>query len=277
MKQRILSAIKSCLGTIEYRFRPWNYKPNELVVLCMHSTPLQRIGRFESIIEFLSGHFKFLNPGQLGDYFAGKLQSGPYVLFTFDDGLRNNIRAAESLEARGARAVFFVVPDFIDSPDPKAYYLKNIRQKIDHRVDHELEDFTPIPIEDLVELQRRGHYIESHTMSHLLRSTSTSPEIDREILGSKQWIISQLLLRATMFCSPIQTNFSVNANAKKQIGKEYDYHFTTFPGMNSEMLNPQLIFRRNIEVHWSLGQIKYSLGKADLARWKGEIALFQQL
>jgi peptidoglycan/xylan/chitin deacetylase (PgdA/CDA1 family) len=277
MKQQILNILKSVLGTLEYRLRPWNYSPNELVVLCMHSTPLERSKQFESLLDFLFKHFKALDPAQLGEYFAGKLQSGPYILFTFDDGLKNNLHAAQLLEARGARAVFFVVPDFVDAANPKEYYLKNIRSKIDARVDHEPEDFTPISIEDLMVLHRKGHCVESHTQSHLLRRTNSAEEIEREIIGSKEWIQRKLALHPTMFCSPIQTNFSVNQLAKQRIDEAYVYHFTTFPGLNGEWLNPRLILRRNIEVHWSLGRVKHSLGKADLARWKGEIERFQQL
>jgi hypothetical protein len=54
-------------------------------------------------------------------------------------------------------------------------------------------------------------------------------------------------------------------------------HFTTFPGLNAETKNGRLIYRRNIELDWSLGMIKYALGKWDLSRWRGEIERFQQL
>lgn len=277
MKQQIIGAIKSVLGSLEYALRPWNYRSDELIVLCMHSTPQERRAQFEQMLDFLFKHFKALNPHELSDYFQGNLQGGPYVLFTFDDGLKNNLLAAELLEARGAHAVFFVVPDFIDSNQPKAYYLQHIRQVIDERVDHEPEDFTPLSVTELSGLISRGHCVESHTMSHLLRSTSAEREVAREVAGSKRWLSEKLSVESTMFCSPIQTNFSVNSHAKKQIQQEYIFHFTTFPGLHAESRNPRLIFRRNIEVHWSLGKVKYSLGKSDLARWKPEIELFQQL
>ncbi len=277
MKQQILNVIKSLLGTVEYRLQPWKYKPTELVVLCMHSTPCERQGQFEKLLDFLFVHFKGLNPNQLDEYFQGKLQDGPYVLFTFDDGLKNNMLAAELLEKRETRAVFFVVPNFIDASEARDYYLKNIRSVIDERIDHEPEDFIPMNISDLSKLSERGHFIESHTMSHLLRNTHTDQEIEKEIVGSRLWLNNRLAKNATMFCSPIQTNFSVNSRAKKRIEQEYKYHFTTFPGLNGDVPNPHLIFRRNIEVHWSLGQVKYSLGKADLARWKGDVERFQQL
>jgi peptidoglycan/xylan/chitin deacetylase (PgdA/CDA1 family) len=277
MKQALFKLIKSFLGNAEYGLRPWNYASDELLVLCMHSTPQERAGQFSRLLDFLFTHFSVLNPDQLDDYFTGKLNAGPYILFTFDDGLKNNLMAAELLERRDARAIFFIVPDFIEAVNPRDYYRGHIRQIIDSKVDHEPEDFTPMTVAELSVLREKGHFVESHTMSHLLRSNSRDIDVEREVIQSKKWIADKLKDSARIFCSPIQTNFSVNASAKRLIEKEYDYHFTTFPGFHSGNRNPQLVFRRNIEVHWSLSQIKYALGKADLSRWKDEIARFRQL
>jgi peptidoglycan/xylan/chitin deacetylase (PgdA/CDA1 family) len=277
MKQSILKIMKSIFGSAEYLLRPWNYSSDELLVLCMHSTPHERREQFNELIDFLFKHFSPINPNQLGDYFSGKLNEGPYVLFTFDDGMKNNLMAAELLESRNARAVFFVVPDFVEAENPEAYYRTNIRQIIDPNVDHEPEDVIPMSLADLSQLLSRGHFIESHTKTHLLRSNSSLEHVEQEIAGSKRWLSQKLSAVPTVFCSPIQTNFSVNESAKRTIENEYDFHFTTFPGMHSRERNPHLVYRRNIEVHWSIGQIKYALGKADLLRWKGEIERFRQL
>jgi hypothetical protein len=277
MKQAIIGLVKTIFGSLEYKLRSWNYASDELIVLCMHSTPMERREQFAALVDFVLTHFRPLHPNQLADYFDGKMNAGPYVLFTFDDGLKNNLMAADLLESRGAKAVFFVVPDFMDAIDKVRYYRENIRQNIDSSVDHEHEDFTPMDESDLKSLLNKGHYIESHTMSHLLRASSNSEEIEREVSQSKQWISQRLSWQSALFCSPIQTNFSVNVEAKKMIARQYKFHFTTFPGLHSEFRNSQLVFRRNIEVHWTMGQIKYALGKADLPRWKDEISRFQRL
>lgn len=277
MKQAALKSIKSLLGSAEYFLRPWNYASDELIVLCMHSTPYERKDQFEQLLDYVFQHFRPLRPEQLADYFNGSLNDGPYVLFTFDDGLKNNLMAAELLEARQTRAIFFVVPDFIDATDKELYYRTHIRQKIDASVDHEPEDFTPMTEADLRGLLNRGHFVESHSMSHLLRSSSQREVVEREVTQSREWIAQRLSWQSTMFCSPIQTNFSINRDAKGLIHQEYTFHFTTFPGLHTNKRSPQLVLRRNVEVSWSIGQIKYALGKADLARWRDEIERFQRL
>jgi peptidoglycan/xylan/chitin deacetylase (PgdA/CDA1 family) len=277
MKQQLINLYKGIAGQLEYTLRPWKYSSRELIVLCMHSTPVERRQQFEQLVRFLLREFRPLNPSQLDPYFKGELSSGPYVLFTFDDGLKNNGMAAEVLEANGVRAVFFVVPDFVTSDHPEAYYRENIRRVVDFSIDHEVEDVTPFTVQELRNLSDRGHAIESHTMSHLLRANSSQEQIMREVQTSSVWIEKNIGRKPIVFCSPIQTNFSVNSQAKQEIAKQYRYHFTTFPGLNDQELNTQLVFRRNIEVHWSLSRIKYSLGRVDLSRWKGETARFQQL
>ncbi len=277
MKHFMIQTLKALVGASEYLLRPWNYQPDELLVLCMHSTPLERRDQMEKLVDFLLLHFKSFDPMLLSEYFEGKHKAGPYVLFTFDDGLKNNAMAAEVLESRGARAVFFVVPHFIDAPNPMAYYREHIRKVIDAKVDHETEDFTPMSIAELKGLVARGHSIQSHTMSHLLRATAKESDVEYEVAKSSHWLHENVGVKPQMFCSPIQTNFSISAFAKQRIEATYRYHFTTFPGLNASEKRELLILRRNIEVHWSLAQIKYALGKVDLPRWKGEISRFQQL
>jgi peptidoglycan/xylan/chitin deacetylase (PgdA/CDA1 family) len=267
MKQVIADTIKSCLGTIEGWIGGLNYPKDELIVLCIHSTPQSRLKDFLSIIKKLNQKFKALAPNELGDYFDGKLKDGPYVLYTFDDGLKNNFAAAQILHKEGIHAFFFVVPDFIASKDPEKYYRKNIRPVIDERIDNQPEDFVPMGYDELKILIKDGHLIGCHTMSHCLSAKMNTEEIAKEIVASKDVLEFNLGSGISTFCSPNHTSFSVNSEAKKLIASNYAFHFTTFPGMHSHMKNSQVIFRRNIEIFWSSGKIKYALGQWDLSRW----------
>lgn len=277
MKNKVIRLIKSVAGLIEYRFSPWRYPQDELIVLCLHSTPKKYLSQLNDITDFLLKHFIPLDPAQLEDYFSGRLAQGPYVLFTFDDGLRNNKFAADLLHVRGIHAFFFVVPDFLTSTDAELYYRTNIRQVIEPGFDRHEEDVTPLSVYELLELIKQGHVVGSHTMSHLMRSTCSAEQGEQEVVGSKRKLEGLLGVAIEGFCSPINTNFSVNSRSKALINEHYAYHFTTFPGEHTVEKNPKLIFRRNIEVNWTLGQIKFALGRADLKRWSHETERFRQL
>ena len=276
-KARITKLVKSLAGNLEYTFSPWNYADNELIVLCMHSTPQRFMHRFKEIFHFLTRHFKPISPSQLPEYYSGNLKDGPYVLFTFDDGLKNNTYVADFLLQQNVRAFFFVVPDFVASTDSERYYRTNIRNIIEPEFDNAPEDVTAMSLEELAQLVQDGHAIGSHTMSHMLRKDASSETNQEEVVQSKKWLEEKLNHSIASFCSPIQTNFTINALGKALVGETYKYHFTTFPGENSAYFDPLLIFRRNIEVNWLPGQIKFALGKKDLKRWKLEIEKYSGL
>lgn len=262
---------KTLVGHLEFACTQLRYPPRELIVLCMHSTPLDWMARFGRIVEALLERFKPLAPAQLADYYAGLLSAGPYVLFTFDDGLRNNLHAARVLEQNGVRGMFFVVPGFVESRTPREFYRSNIRPVIDPNFDRLEEDVTPFGYADMRGLLDSGHALGCHTMTHLLRCGIAPGEADEEIVASAARLSEQLQTEVPAFCSPLNTLLSVDAYAKQKIKEHYRYHFTTFPGRNDVGTSPQLIFRRVIEVNWPLGKIRFALGRWDLWRWRGRV------
>jgi peptidoglycan/xylan/chitin deacetylase (PgdA/CDA1 family) len=277
MKAKMIKAAKGLAGSLEYSFMPWNYAADELLVLCMHSTPKRFMASFEHIIQFLLRKFKPIQPSDLEAYFRGNMKDGPYLLFSFDDGLKNNLEAASMLSKYNMAALFFVVPDFISAIKPEQYYREHIRQHIEPWFVNGPEDLTPMSIADLKSLIADGHEIGSHTMTHLLRASHTELAEQREIEDSRKWLEEKLQKPVRTFCSPINTNLSISRNGKRLIKEHYTYHFSTFPAENHISKNPLLIFRRNIEVDWSMGGIKFALGKKDLKRWKEEIQNFINL
>jgi hypothetical protein len=232
---------------------------------------------FDTLLDFLKRHFKVLSPHQLEAYFKGELEQGPYVLFTFDDGLRNNWHVANALHEHGHAAYFFIVPDFVRAIDQEAYYRSAIRQSTKPIFDKQAEDVLPLDESQLMQLQAQGHAIGSHSMSHTMRATDELLKTQREVQQSKYELSAMLNCDVPAFCSIVNTNLSVGKEARAFIDHHYRLHFTTFPGLNAETKNGRLIYRRNIELDWSLGMIKYALGKWDLSRWRGEIERFQQL
>jgi peptidoglycan/xylan/chitin deacetylase (PgdA/CDA1 family) len=268
MKKKLIDFYKSVLGFTEFAIGGWNYPKDELVVLCMHSTPADQEQAFFAMLEFILKQFKPLDPAALNDYFDGKLSNGPYVLFTFDDGLKNNLHVAKWLESKGIHAYFFLVPAFMLSDEPINYYRKNIRQLVDHSFDKLDDDFSPMNVGDINKLIQAGHKVGSHTYTHLMRKESDEKALLHEIVDSKNELERVLNIPADAFCSPINSAISVSSSAKALIAKNYEFHFTTFPGLHSELREKQLIFRRNIEVNWPLNKIKFALGQWDLRRWK---------
>jgi len=271
MKEIIKNAYKSFVGETEYLLgQPFATK-SDILVLAMHSTPLSCKVRFENLIEWMLKHYSPISPSQLSEVMEKPelYKQGPYVLFTFDDGLKNNLQTARYLSSKGIHAVYFVVPEFIDATNSEEYYLKNIRPFPDRRVDCTNADVTAMSWEEVNELLKLGHTIGSHTMTHRLHAEMKEKEIRTEIIQCKIFLEEKLGVSIEHFASPNNTLWSTNRFAAEVIQENHKFHHTTVPGIfDASLLKKGAIYRRNIECHWSSGRIKFALGYADLRRWQ---------
>jgi len=273
--------VKAILGKLGHLAGDLKYGKEELLVVNYHSTPAKFIPEFRKHLKFYKKNFNIIKPSQLHQYYLSGLESEKCnLLITFDDGLKNNLNAVRVLDELGIKALFFIVPYFVDTPETeqKKYYLKNIRPAINSAVDSEEEDFTAMSWEDLRALVQSGHETGSHTLTHtmsLIKRGELSQE--EEIAGSKSVIENKLGVKISSFCSINNTAESVGSHEKELIGANYKYHFTTLPGYNSVRPDPLFIKRRNVEVFWLRGSVHYALGKKDLGRWKKKIVEYDKL
>jgi len=270
MKRALIQLYKSALGYTERLFGSAPSK-SELIVACMHSTPADRLSDFETLVERLYKRFTFLDPSDLPLYLENPnhFNDGPYFLFTFDDGLSNNLASAKILAAHKIKAIYFVVPDFIDAIDPESYYRTYIRPLVDTRIDHQINDVTSMSWSEISALKDMGHSIGNHTRTHRLDQRMSQKEIETELDYTDQKIQEKIGVKPLFFASPNNTLDSVGSIAASIISKNQYYHFTTIPGLHSNGENPKnWVYRRNIEVHWGKGAIEFALGSFDLSRWQ---------
>ncbi len=273
--------LKAILGQINFLLNKFTYDSDELIVLNYHSTPKKFIDNFEKQTLFFKKHFDIINPECLTDYYNGKLTSKkPKLLLTFDDGLKNNLYAAEVLYKHGIKAIFFLIPDFVDSDvtSQKGYYLKHIRPIINPNIDFESEDFEAIGWADLSELVSQGHCMGSHSKSHtMVADKLTESQLTEEIVESGLTIEKKLGIKVNSFCSINNTLLSIGAREKLLINQHYEFHFTTIPGSNMIQKSKQFIKRRNVECFWPDGAMLFAVGKQDLRRWQSKIKQYEVL
>ena len=268
--------IKSLLGHAEKIFGS-HHAPNELLVICMHSTPFDRMNDFISLIRELDKSYKYLPANDMSTFFLGNYVDGPYYTLSFDDGLMNNYHTAMWLAENDKSATYFVIPDFIESPSQAEYYQSKIRPIINKEVDHEIEDITAMSWSDIRKLVDTGHVIGAHSASHTLNTTMSENDLHYEIIDAQKRIELQMGAKITTIASPNNTLTSVNSSCAKMIKENYKMHFTTVPGTFTSTSNPYIIYRRNFEVDWNKGAIYFALGKWDLWRWTSAQKLLARL
>jgi len=265
--------IKGILGKLESLISNISKNRNDIIVLNYHGVQKKFIESFEWQVNFLLQNFDPITPAEFEDLIESSEDlkySKPKFLLTFDDGIRNNLNAISILNKYSLKAYFFIVPQFVDSEDPKEFFLNNIRPIINSNIDSNLEDFTPLVWSELKTLSENGHYIGAHTNTHAMTKNFRDEQLDFEIINSKQTLESMLDLEINAFCSINNTLESVNARAAKKIKENYKLHFTTVAGKNIP-LNKHSIKRVNVESNWTDSAFKYALGNWDQKRWKQKI------
>ena len=271
--------IKSILGFLENLIFGTDNLGNDLLVLNYHGTPKKFISHFDAQMKYLSDNFCVVNPNYLNEYYSDraieKTAKRP-LLITFDDGLKNNLNIIQTLEKFNIKALFFVVPDFIDSENQKEYYLKYIRPIVE--VDVQLEDVTAMTWTDLKFIISKGHQIGSHSKTHTLKNEFSAAESKIEIEKSKEIITSKLELgNVQNFCAPNDSLFSTGKVQMQLIKRNHKYFHSTYPGSNFIDKNPYFIRRVNVESFWSLNSIKFAIGRFDKKRFTKQNLCFQEI
>ncbi len=141
-------------------------------------------------------------------YLAAKPADSVRAIVSFDDGdLSGYATAAPILERHGLRGEFFVVTTWIGTPGF-------------------------MTADQLRELVRRGHGVHSHSRTHPKLPALSSPDIERELRGSKEDLESLLGRPVTQFSIPRGAYDDRVVEAAKRAG--YSAVMTSVEGYNVE-------------------------------------------
>jgi peptidoglycan/xylan/chitin deacetylase (PgdA/CDA1 family) len=102
---------------------------------------------------------------------------GPYVAISFDDGLKNSLRAARILGEFGATACFFLSPTIIGETDHR-----KIEEFCSQRLGIPPTEF--LSWDDVETLLKEGHEVGSHTMTHPDLARLSVQQVQDEVEGS---------------------------------------------------------------------------------------------
>jgi len=276
------AAIKSLLGTSLQFAANGRHDSNELIVVNYHSTPKRFIPSLETQLRFYEQSFEIVSPDILDRFFgrSSGQRERPMLLLTFDDGLKNNLYAVDLLQKRNIKGLFSVVPGLIETAPSrqKEYLIGNVNRVRIPGGSQSPDDFSSMTWADLKSLIGAGHVIASHSYTHRLRLSTSTPENSQYEIGESKNILESMLgCPIRSYVSPDNTLASTGETEIRLIKENYSFHFSTLPGSNWAENDPYFIKRANAEIYWSLGQVKYSIGKFEWVRWKAERARFRSI
>jgi len=195
--------------------------------------------RFASQLRSVAQRWRFVSPDQFTDMVLGRSPVvGRNVMLTFDDGFVTDRTIAEHILAPlGIRALFFVVPDFVDcvdSDEALRFVAARIRPGSDAvSLPGHLENMT---WSDLSALLDCGHTIGAHTRSHARLSDLGSTErLDDEIVGGANLLERRLGVSIDHFAFPFG-NLASFSPAALRIAR--DRFQLIFSGLRGDNANP---------------------------------------
>lgn len=224
-------------------------------IVLAHGTPRSAADAFRRQLDWARRHFDFLTFEQFRDLWSNPSAppSRPCVLFTFDDGLADNLEVgAPILEEFGTRGVFFVVPRFAQQAGPEAAsYFR------DHLHGDSAADSRPLSPAQVRELADRGHTIGSHTFSHVRLSETPESDLPHEITDSRRILEEWTGRPVETFAWTFYWN-AITPAAHRLAAQNHPFVFTPCPGLVSPRDDSRtLIWRTNVESNASLSLCRF--------------------
>jgi peptidoglycan/xylan/chitin deacetylase (PgdA/CDA1 family) len=190
------------------------------------------------------------------------VQSGeidrPYVSFSYDDGFRDNVRAARVLKEFGTTGCFFVCPAVVE--DRSREQLAAFAKVLDFPV------LTPLMSwEDMEKLVAEGHEIGGHTMTHPDLATVSKNQLQEEI-GRYSARIIQRLGKAEHFDWPRGRWINFSAAARDAVfAAGFISCSSAVRGCHVTRAGPHpadlCIRRDHIFANWPVDHVRYLLAK----------------
>jgi peptidoglycan/xylan/chitin deacetylase (PgdA/CDA1 family) len=248
--------LSSLAGLYRLTGRLSSLRRNRVQFVYLHHLFPEEEASFRKILRALSRTHTFLSHSQAVDRLREGRIDKPYLSFSFDDGLKNCLRAAAILEEFGTSGCFFVCPSIVGETD----YLR-LREICARSFSMPPTDV--LDWDDVESLVRAGHEIGGHTMTHPVLSQVSRERLLSEI-GETRERLTRRLGGVKHFAWPKGRFFHFSPEAAKAVfdagfqtcaSAERGCHITQ-PGP----LRSGLCLRRDyISARWPWGHVAYFL------------------
>jgi peptidoglycan/xylan/chitin deacetylase (PgdA/CDA1 family) len=229
------------------------HSPKSLRILMYHDVPSEVLPAFKSQLKWLTQRFEIITPK---DFVTGNSRGErPKVLLTFDDGCEDNYEVvAPLLESQGLRGLFFVCPGFSGLSREASFELMERSSALLGETNRDSR-WQRMSQQQIVNLDKRGHGIGNHTMTHVPLARSDPQEMDREISNSASTLQSWLGHPCLFFAWTYYWNEISSASLK--IAQTYHrYCFSPCSGLNSWPISRRLLWRTGVDVRKPLSSFK---------------------
>lgn len=147
---------------------------NRIQFLYLHHIFKDEVAGLENLLKELAKDHTFISYNSA----VSKILSGnidkPYIAISFDDGFKNNLYSLEIFEHYGISACYFICPAIVGETD-----FEKLKEFSDNRL--HLPPIEFMNWDEIALLQKKGHEIGGHTMSHVNLGEIAANQLEDEI------------------------------------------------------------------------------------------------
>ena len=231
--------------------RKRNNMNSELRILLFHEINGNEKNRFREKLELIDNYYTFSQPDDfIKSSVSDRIDMEKQVLVSFDDGFESNFHVAqEILNPKGIKAVFFVIPAFVEATSREGseqfvtdYLYPSARKE--SRIPKHLRSMSWDQIRTLVE---QGHIIGSHSMSHRRLSEITElGELEYEIIDSGKAIEKEIDAKVRHFAFPFGNVTDFSKPAADIAIANYEFVFSGIRGSNFRLPHGRILRRETV-------------------------------
>ncbi len=229
------------------------HSPQSLRILMYHDVPCQVLAIFESHLKWLAERFEILTPN---DFMTGSSRSNlPKILLTFDDGCPDNYElVAPLLESQGLRGLFFVCPGFSGLSREASFKLMERSSALLNEKSRDSR-WQRMSQQQIVDLNRRGHGIGNHTMTHVPLARIDQQEMVREISNGAATLERWLGHSSPFFAWTYYWN-EISPACLNVAQAHHQYCFSPCSGLNRWPASRHLFWRTAVDISKPLSHFK---------------------
>lgn len=224
-----------------------------LRILMYHDVPPHALATFESQLKWLGERFEIISPD---DLVTGSSKCDlPKILLTFDDGCQDNYDlVAPLLESHGMRGLFFVCPGFSGLSREASFKLME-RSSILLGERSRDSRWQRVSQQQIVDLDRRGHGIGNHTMTHVPLARIDHQEMVDEISAGAALLERWLEHSCPFFAWTYYWN-EISPTSLSVAEGRHQYCFSPCSGLNSWPTSQCLFWRTAVDISKPLSHFK---------------------
>ncbi len=184
----------------------------------------------------------------------------PYISFSSDDGLKNNLAVAEILNRYNAKACFFINPPLIGEKD-----YNKLKEHCNGILDFPVAEF--LTWDEVYQLQKWGHEIGGHTMHHMNIAQTPADAILKDMYETRA-ALNEQCGESAHFAFPYGRFFHFSETGRKAVFEAgYQTCASAERGCHINPAKPvtaaELCIRRDhIVLGWDMSHIMYFIIKS---------------